>query len=240
MAGRLNFPVGNCHGSSPSDSNSRISGTDARHLAAYRIPDEPASHSGFDAFFNNDHTRCVCTRCDLPFFVADSSSEQLHSIGRRYRLVRGWLLGGFMAIYYHFASRSFLDTATYAAKSIPSDAIEITKEERVMLLTGEASGQSIVLNDQGRPVLVEPTPDPEAIANQERFWRDAELDSVKWLRERHRDELELAIQTSLTAAQYSELLAYVQLLRDWPQSPNFPSQEYRPTEPGWIAEQESE
>ncbi|AZE47133.1 phage protein [Pseudomonas chlororaphis] len=143
-----------------------------------------------------------------------------------------------MAIYYHFASRSFLDTATYATKSIPPDAIEITREERVMLLDGEASGQSIVLNDQGRPVLVEPTPDPEAIANQERWWRDAELDSVKWLRERHRDELELAISLSLTTAQYSELLAYMQQLRDWPQSANFPDSAHRPVEPSWVAEQE--
>lgn len=139
-----------------------------------------------------------------------------------------------MAIFYHLASRSFLDTATHSAKSIPSDAVEITKEERVLLLTGEASGQSIALNDQGRPTLVDPAPDPDAKANQERTWRDAELEGVQWLRDRHRDELELSIATSLTADQYSELLSYVQSLRDWPQSEGFPERERRPKTPQWV------
>ncbi|AZE47002.1 phage protein [Pseudomonas chlororaphis] len=139
-----------------------------------------------------------------------------------------------MAIFYHLASRSFLDTATYSAKSIPADAIEITRAEQMSLNAGEASGKAIVIDEHGRPALVDPAPDPEAIANQERWWRDAELDRVKWLRERHRDELELARPTNLTADQYSELLAYMQLLRDWPQSPDFPDPAHRPVAPGWI------
>ncbi|OLF55244.1 phage tail assembly chaperone [Pseudomonas chlororaphis] len=139
-----------------------------------------------------------------------------------------------MAHFYHPASRGFLDTAIYSAKSIPSDAIEITRAEKILLLAGEARGQDIAIGDNGRPVLVEPTPDPEAIVNQERWWRDAELDRVKWLRERHRDELELSQPTSLKADQYSELLAYMQLLRDWPQSPDFPDHVHRPVAPGWI------
>ncbi|OLF53813.1 phage tail assembly chaperone [Pseudomonas chlororaphis] len=143
-----------------------------------------------------------------------------------------------MAIFYHLPSRSFLDTAIYSAKSIPTDAVEITRAEQMLLLAGEARGQDIAIGDNGRPALVDPAPDPGAIANQERWWRDEELERVKWLRERHRDELELGISLSLTTAQYSELLAYMQQLRDWPQSANFPDTAHRPVEPSWIAEQE--
>ncbi len=74
-------------------------------------------------------------------------------------------------------------------------------------------------------------------ANAERRWRDGELESVKWLRERHRDEVELGSSTSLSTDEYGELLAYMQLLRDWPQSSKFPVQKYRPKKPGWIAVQ---
>lgn len=75
----------------------------------------------------------------------------------------------------------------------------------------------------------------EETANEERRWRDVELQGVAWLRERHRDEVELGSATSLTSDEYGELLAYMQLLRDWPQSSKFPVQKYRPKKPSWIA-----
>lgn len=77
----------------------------------------------------------------------------------------------------------------------------------------------------------------ERAASEERAWRDAEVESVKWLRERHRDEADLGIKTSLTADQFMQLLSYLQALRDWPQAPDFPVQKNRPVQPDWIAEQ---
>ena len=74
-------------------------------------------------------------------------------------------------------------------------------------------------------------------AIEERSWRDAEIESVKWLRERHRDEVDSARPTSLTPEQSGELLDYVQALRDWPQSAKFPAQKYRPKKPDWIDQQ---
>ncbi|MDT9642560.1 MULTISPECIES: phage tail assembly chaperone [Pseudomonas] len=71
----------------------------------------------------------------------------------------------------------------------------------------------------------------------ERKWRDSELVAVMWLRERHRDQLEIEVQTTLTAEQFKELLLYMQALRDWPQSPDFPQVERRPVAPPWVAEQ---
>lgn len=68
----------------------------------------------------------------------------------------------------------------------------------------------------------------------EREWRDAEIESVKWLRERHRDEVDSSRPTTLTPVQSGELLDYVQALRDWPQSLKFPTLKYRPKKPAWI------
>ncbi len=71
----------------------------------------------------------------------------------------------------------------------------------------------------------------------ERSWRDGELTSLMWLRERHRDQMEIAVDTTLTGEQFTELLLYMQALRDWPQSPDFPESEHRPVAPAWIADQ---
>jgi len=71
----------------------------------------------------------------------------------------------------------------------------------------------------------------------ERSWRDGELAGLMWLRERHRDQLEISVDTTLTGEQFTELLHYMQDLRDWPQSPDFPDSEHRPVAPAWIADQ---
>lgn len=79
-----------------------------------------------------------------------------------------------------------------------------------------------------------PLEDP---ARFERERRDTELAAVIWLRERHRDQKEIGFDTALSDAQFEELLLYMQALRDWPQSPNFPDIEHRPLAPAWIANQ---
>lgn len=99
-----------------------------------------------------------------------------------------------------------------------------------------------------RPVAPEPVKVPAALAAMvqsvapnsnalERAWRDAELASVMWLRERHRDQVEISAQAALSAEQFAALLVYMQALRDWPQSPDFPDSTHRPVAPAWIADQ---
>ncbi|NVZ50275.1 hypothetical protein HX792_08020 [Pseudomonas sp. B6002] len=90
---------------------------------------------------------------------------------------------------------------------------------------------------QSPPEIVPSLPGSEALAVRERAWRDGELASLMWLRERHRDQLEISVETSLTGEQFTELLLYMQALRDWPQSPEFPDSEHRPVALGWIADQ---
>ncbi len=86
----------------------------------------------------------------------------------------------------------------------------------------------------GSTPYVEPVPTPEENEQRERIWRDQQINGVSWLRERHRDELQLERQTSLTPEQYAELLDYLQALRDWPQSLEFPASSSRPAAPPWI------
>ncbi|RBJ85056.1 hypothetical protein C3L29_006595 [Pseudomonas sp. MWU12-2534b] len=115
--------------------------------------------------------------------------------------------------------------------------MEIPEALYLSVIGNPPSGKIRAHDELGLPYLVDA---PEVLfdpAAQERQWRDAELSSVMWLRERHRDQLEIATATTLTGEQFKELLVYMQSLRDWPQSPDFPQAEHRPVAPSWIAEQ---
>ncbi|QXH54247.1 phage tail assembly chaperone [Pseudomonas fakonensis] len=68
----------------------------------------------------------------------------------------------------------------------------------------------------------------------ERTWRDVELSEWVWLRDRHRDQREIGTETSLDSAQFTELLTYLQQLRDWPQSEAFPKASERPQAPQFL------
>lgn len=70
-----------------------------------------------------------------------------------------------------------------------------------------------------------------------RMWRDYQLQTSEWLVMRHRDELAMSINSSLSSAQYSELLVYRQSLRDWPTSSMFPDSSSRPEPPVWLVQQ---
>lgn len=85
--------------------------------------------------------------------------------------------------------------------------------------------------------FVPPAVNDSEQADAERMWRNTELQSTEWLVTRHRDEQDLAQDTTLTTEQFAELLGYRLALRDWPQSEHFPDSQYRPVAPPWIAEQ---
>ncbi|MBX8475409.1 phage tail protein [Pseudomonas cichorii] len=142
-----------------------------------------------------------------------------------------------MKIFYSPSVSGFFDDAIHSAAQIPADAVAITAARRNELLEGITAGQVIRLSEAGKLVLVDPPVDAEYVETQERAWRDSVIDQLKWLSERHRDELSMGRSPTLTEEQYLELLNYLQLLRDWPQSPDFPAPEKRPAAPPWIAEQ---
>lgn len=121
---------------------------------------------------------------------------------------------------------------------IPSDAVEISDEYYERVICNPPAGKVRSHDATGLPILVDPPPlTRENLADIERLWRDVQINSLRWLRERHRDEVDSARSTTLTAEQSTELLDYVQALRDWPLAPDFPRSDCRPAEPAWVVHQ---
>lgn len=121
-------------------------------------------------------------------------------------------------------------------EEFPADVVDITDKLYKEVIANPPRNKVRMHDEKGLPYLVDaPVLAPDPVA-QEREWRDAALASVMWLRERHRDQVEIKVPTTLTTEQFEELLVYIQALRDWPQSPAFPNPEERPTEPTWLSE----
>ncbi|MBC2657744.1 tail fiber assembly protein [Pseudomonas sp. MSSRFD41] len=121
------------------------------------------------------------------------------------------------------------------ACGIPSDAVEISREQWAELLAGNAAGQIITVK-KGLPVLADPPPPTsDELMDQERRWRDGRLTQTDSVVTRHRDEQEDGAATTLTADQYSQLQAYRRALRAWPESGEFPLSQHRPPAPEWLS-----
>lgn len=128
--------------------------------------------------------------------------------------------------------------ASLHGANMPADVVPITEERFLSVIGNPLPGKIRGHDAQGLPILIDPLPPTtDELSVQERSWRDAEIERVKWLRERHRDQLDIDKPTTLTSERFGELLVYIQALRDWPQSQNFPNNQYRPIAPEWIAEQ---
>ena len=121
---------------------------------------------------------------------------------------------------------------------MPPDAVEISEDRWNAVIGNPEPGKVRAHDDKCLPILIDPPAlGSDDIAARERAWRDGELSARQWLRDRHRDEQDLDRETTLSADQFAELLGYLQDLRDWPQSGQFPVVEHRPVAPPWIADQ---
>lgn len=78
------------------------------------------------------------------------------------------------------------------------------------------------ITEQEALELTNPPPTIEELFDTLRRVRDGRISAVLWMRERHADELELGKETTLTPEQYTELLTYIQSLRDLPAQPGAP------------------
>jgi hypothetical protein len=144
-----------------------------------------------------------------------------------------------MKMFYSPSKGAMFNDAVYG-KAIPEDAVQIPANRVDEILAGLGLQKTLVVDEDGKLILVDPVPVVPTLAElaaAERTWRDAEVSRVLWLRDRHRDQLDAGIDSTLTAEQFNELLVYMQALRDWPQSPDFPESQSRPMAPDWIAEQ---
>ncbi|MDH1007440.1 phage tail assembly chaperone [Pseudomonas nicosulfuronedens] len=118
-----------------------------------------------------------------------------------------------------------------------SELIELSASQYEQLVNAPSLGKVLAV-ENGKPVLVDPpAPSADRLAEAERNWRDYLLVETDPLIARHRDELELdATSTTLSTAQYRELLIYREALRDWPASSSFPLGEARPGWPAWLTQ----
>lgn len=122
---------------------------------------------------------------------------------------------------------------------IPADAKEITQERFHSVIAEPGPGKVRSHDDEGLPILIDPpviVPTAEELAAIERAWRDAEVSASEWLVNRHRDEQDAQLSTTLNANRFNELLGYRQALRDWPQDSRFPNTDVRPVAPAWLAD----
>lgn len=144
-------------------------------------------------------------------------------------------------IYYSPSTKSFIPAAwkndgTYTDASWPLEAVLISEEEQSIYWKQSPPEGKQLGSENGRPAWVDsPLPSLADLAGAERSWRDGELSAVMWLRERHRDQLEIGLPLTLSGEQFTQLMIYIQALRDWPQSPDFPQVEHRPVAPTWLA-----
>lgn len=123
------------------------------------------------------------------------------------------------------------------ADNMPPDSLEISKDLHTELFEQLVAGKRIVPGVGGFPCAVDQVlPTEELTADRERAWRDVQLLQYGGLRDRHRDEVELGMATTLTADQYAALLNLLQELREWPQSELFPNAEHRPVPPIWLTQ----
>lgn len=121
---------------------------------------------------------------------------------------------------------------------IPGDAVVIGEDRYQEVIANPIAGKVRSHDEGGLPVLIDPPPlTLEQLAAVERQWRDREIERIKWLRERHRDEQDLGRDTTLNPEWFADLLLYMQLLRDWPLAPEFPSKSGRPAEPTWLEQE---
>ncbi len=114
--------------------------------------------------------------------------------------------------------------------------IEITDEDHAAFFCADALGKVIVPGASGVPELQDlPPPTPDELAMLARAWRDGAIADTQWLIDRHRDEEEDLVSTTLSTEQYNELRRYRKALREWPEAPDFPSEVSRPAMPEWLA-----
>ncbi len=122
--------------------------------------------------------------------------------------------------------------------SLAADAIEVPRELYEQMLLVREQGGRVIAGKGGKPIAAPPLPPTDAEqAEKARRWRDSQLTVSEWVVTRHRDEVDMAMKTTITTQQFSGLLKYRQALRDWPTAEGFPSEDLRPNAPDWLADQ---
>ena len=81
--------------------------------------------------------------------------------------------------FYSKKENGFYDNTIH--ETLPDDAVEITDNEYVELLDGQASGKIIIADDYNNPILIDrPAPSNDELATQARYQRNKLLSECDW------------------------------------------------------------
>lgn len=94
--------------------------------------------------------------------------------------------------------------------------------------TPKKDNESAFFIDDKWQLLVIEHPLSEEEARQK---RDSLLNEVLWLVDRHNQQLQINVETTLSSTEYTNLLLYIQALRDVPEQPEFPASINWPNNP---------
>lgn len=126
-------------------------------------------------------------------------------------------------LFFSAATGAFYDLEIWP-HDLPDDAVAITADDHAALLAAGSAGMVITADEQGAPVASEPPPPSEdTLSTQARRRRDAAIGDVRWLIDRHRDELALGLTPTLLHEDYLLVLEHVQALRDISSQSGFPA-----------------
>lgn len=132
-----------------------------------------------------------------------------------------------MTMFYSPSRFGFFDHSIH--DPLPEDCLELTDDEYHALLSGQAAGKCITVNEDGRPDLIErPELEDEAIAVRMRHLRDELMASFSWRIERYNREVRLGLEIT---DDLQVLDAYMQQLADITEQDEFPHVINWPTPP---------
>lgn len=127
-----------------------------------------------------------------------------------------------MTLFFSGATGAFYDDGLWSA-DLPADVVEVTPQDHAALMAAVSMGKILHAGPNGAPVAVDPpSPSMETLAALARRRRDVEIAGLRYLVERHRDELALGLTTTLTAEDFRLVLEHIQALRDVPEQSAFP------------------
>lgn len=116
-------------------------------------------------------------------------------------------------MFYAKSTRGFYDRAIHG-DNIPADAVEITREDHLVLMAGQAQGKRIVPDDAGFPVLADQLPPTDdELAASIRAERNGKLSACDWT---------VLADAPLTTTSKANWKAYRQALRDITDQATFP------------------
>ncbi len=122
--------------------------------------------------------------------------------------------------------------------SLAADVVEVASELYEQMLIVREKGGRVIPGEDGMPKEAPPVPlTVDEQGEKERRWRDSQLTLSEWVVARHRDQVDMRLETAITAEQFSGLLKYRQALRDWPFGRGFPDAGQRPSAPTWLDKQ---